>query len=251
MKRSILVPVALVGALAIGGGTAGAASPVQGSISGPVTAVSGKTFTVKTPANLGVPKNTSKVTVVSSTVITEQGSGTRASIKKGLCVTAIGAKSKKGVVTAQRVTLRAAVKGSCTNAAFGRGGGAGRRPPTGTNPNRPPGGTGTGTGQRPPGSGGFGRNANFGFASGTVTAVKGSTVSVKGQTGTTSFVLAKTTQIDQTLTVTAKAIKAKLCVFVNGTSPDKGATVTAQSIALTKPTSGGCFAGFRGRGGGP
>ena len=250
MKRTVLVPVALVGALAVGGGTAGAASPVQGSISGPVAAVEGKTFTVQTPANLGVPKNTSKVTVVAATVITEQAAGTRASIKKGLCATAIGAKDKQGVVTAQRVSLRAAVKGACTGAFAGRGGGPGRRPParTTTNPARPPGGSGSG--QRPP-NGGFGRNAGFGFASGVVTSVKGTTVSVKGASGTTTFVLAKTTRIDRTLKVAAKAIKPKLCVFVNGTSADKGATVKAARIALTQPGSNGCFGGFRGRGGNP
>ena len=247
MRKTALVSAALVGALAVGG-AATAATPVQGSISGSVTAVKGTTFTVQTPANLGVPKNRSQVSVASSTVITEQAAGKPSSIKKGLCATAIGTKNKKGVVTAQRVTLSAAVKGSCAGGFFGRGGGGGR-PPTGTTPTRPPGSGGNG--QRPPGGGGFGSNANFGFASGTVTAVKGSTVSVKGTTGTTTFVLAKTTQIDQTLEVGVSAVKVKLCVFVNGTSADKGATVKATSIALTQPTANGCFGGFGGGRGGP
>lgn len=252
MKRSTLMVTALVGALAVGAGAAGAAgaaAPVQGSISGPVTSVKGKIFTVQTPANLGVPKNASRVTIVSSTVITERAVGTRASIKKGLCATAIGTKSKKGVVTARRVTLRLAVKGSCSGGFAGRGGGVGRRPPAGTTtyPTRPS----SGGGQRPPGSGGFGQNANFGFASGIVTSVEGGTVAVKGQTGATTFVVAKAAQIDRTLEVGAKAIKAKLCVFVNGTSPDRGATVKAASIALTRPSSNGCSGGFRGRSGNP
>lgn len=250
MKRTTLVSAVLAGALVASAGTAAAAAPVRGSISGPVTAVKGKTFTVQTPARLGVPKNRSKVTIVSSTVITEQTTGTAKSVKKGLCATAIGTKNKKGVVTAQRVTLRKAVKGSCANDFLGRGAGAGRRPPTGTNPNRPRSGGG-GSGQQPPsgGTGGFRRNANFGFASGIVTGVKGAKVSVKGQNGKSTFVLAKATRVERTLDVGAHAVKKKLCVFVNGTSSDKGSTVKAESIALSKPTANGCFGGFRGRNG--
>jgi hypothetical protein len=234
MRHAILSLGALAGGLALGAGAAGAASPVQGSISGPVVSVKGTTFTVTTSLS---PSGKSAVTVVSSTRITAQAAGTSKNVKKGLCVTALGTKDKKGVVTAQRVTLRAPVKGSCTGGFAGRGGRGGGTPPA----NR----------QRPPGSGGgngFRGNANFAFATGTVSVVKGTTVTVKGTTGTTTVVLAKKTQIDRTLTVGAKAIKLKLCAFVYGTSSDKGLTVKAQSVALSKPGANGCNARFRGNG---
>ena len=44
-----------------------------------------------------------------------------------------------------------------------------------------------------------------------------------------------------------KAIKLKSCAFVNGTSTDKGVTVTAQSVRLSQPRNGSCtFGGRRG-----
>ena len=47
--------------------------------------------------------------------------------------------------------------------------------------------------------------------------------------------------------VGASGIAVKDCAFVRGTSSDKGVTVTAQNVSLTKPTSAGCQFGFRGR----
>jgi hypothetical protein len=227
----------LAGALAIGTAAA-AAMPVQGSVVGPVVAVKGKTFTITTPASLNVPKNRSTVTVDSKTMITEQGSANASDVKKGLCATAFGTRNSKGVVAAQRITLVSPVKGSCTSG-FG-------------NRQRPGSGNGTGTppsnGQRPPGGyggGGFGSNGNFGFAAGTITAVKGSTLTVKGPRGTTSVTVSKQTQVERTLKVSAAAIKLKLCAFVRGSSSDKGVTVAAQSIALSKPGANGCTNGFR------
>jgi Domain of unknown function (DUF5666) len=244
MIRKSISLATLAGSLAIGTSAALAATPVQGSVVGPVVAVTGKTFTLTTPANLNVPKNRSTVTVVSSTVITEQKAATRTSLKKGVCVSALGTRNSKGVVAAQRVTLTKPVKGAC-DTGFGRGG---RRPGT------PGGGSGTppSGGQRPPGGGGaFGGSANFGFAFGTITAVKGSTLTVKGTRGTTttttSVTVSAKTQIAQTLRVAVSAIEVKLCAFVRGTSSDKGVTVKAQSVALSTPTANGCTTGFRQR----
>ncbi len=242
IRRSISLAT-LAGTLAIGTSVALAASPIQGSVVGPVVSVKGKTFTLTTPANLNVPKNRSTVTVVSATVITEQKAATRKSLKKGLCVSAMGTRNGKGVVAAQRVTLTRPVKGAC-DTGFGRGG---RRPGGGGSGTPPVGG-----GQRPPGGGGaFGGSANFGFAFGTITAVKGSTLEVKGTRGgtttkTTVTVSAKT-RVDQTLRVAASAIKVKLCAFVRGTSADRGVTVKAQSIAISTPAANGCTSGFRQR----
>jgi hypothetical protein len=243
-KKSIVLAV-LAGSLAVGTGVAAGASPVQGSIVGPVTEVKGTTFTVNTPANLGVPKNSSKVTVVSSTVITEQTAATRSILKKGLCASAMGTRNSKGVVAAQRITLTKPVKGAC-DTGFRRGGprpGGG----TGTTPSggqRPPGG-----GQGPSGGGGFNGSGNFGFAFGTISSVKGSTLQVRGTRGgttsTTTVTLSAKTQLEQTLQVKPGAIQVKLCAFVRGTSSDKGATVKADSVALSKPTANGCGGGFR------
>jgi hypothetical protein len=246
MRRTTSTLAALVGLLALGTGIAAGATPVQGSVVGPVTSVKEKTFTITTPASLNVPKNTSKVTVVSSTVITEQKAGTRKSVKKGLCASAFGTRNTKGVVAAQRITLTKPVKGAC-DLGFGRRGGGTRPGGSGTPPSGgqvPPGGGGGG-------GGGFGQSGNFGFASGTITAVKGSTLTVKGTRGTTTtttkVTLSAKTQVEQTLQVKVSAIKVKLCAFVRGTSTDAGATVKAQSVALSQPTANGCTGGFRQR----
>ena len=150
-------------------------------------------------------------------------------------------------MTAQRISLSTPVKGKCT-AGFGRGG------------TRPGGGTGApGAGQRPPGagtggggtSGGFGNFANFGFAFGTISAAKGDTLSVKGTLNgkavTTTVTVSAKTQISKTATVGISDVAVKDCAFVRGTSSDKGVTVTAQNVSLTKPTANGCQFGFRGR----
>jgi hypothetical protein len=246
MRRTTSLLAALVGVLAAGTGVAAGAAPVQGSVVGPVIAVKGKTFTITTPASLNVPKNTSQVTVVSSTAITEQKAGTRKSVKKGLCASAMGTRNSKGVVAAQRITLTKPVKGAC-DLGFGRRGGT-RSGGSGTPPNGgqfpPPGGGGGG-------GGGFGQSGNFGFAFGTIAAVKGSTLTVKGTRGTTTtttkVTLSSKTQVTQTLQVEVSAIKVRLCAFVRGTSTDAGATVKAQSVALSQPTASGCTGGFRQR----
>jgi hypothetical protein len=231
MKSMVLI--ALVLGLAVTG-SAAAAKPVVGSVSGPVTAVKGTTFKLTTSLS---PTGTATISVGTATTITEQVAGTTASVKTGICVMATGQKNAKGVVTAARLSITEPVKGSCTT-----GFGAGRRG------NRPPGGGGgtppTGSGR--PG-GGFGNVANFGFAFGQVTSVKGDSVKVKGPQGTTSVTLAKATQISQTETVKSSEIAVKSCAFVNGTSTDKGVTVKATDVRLTKPNKGSCTFGFRTR----
>jgi hypothetical protein len=231
MKSMILI--ALVLGLAVTG-SAAAAKPVVGSVSGPVTAVKGTTFKLTTSLS---PTGTATISVGSATTITAQVAGTTAAVKTGVCVMATGQKNAKGVVTAARLSITEAVKGSCTT-----GFGAGRRG------NRPPGGGG---GTPPAGSGrpqgGFGNSANFGFAFGQVTSVKGDSVKVKGPLGTTSVTLAKATQISQTETVKSSAIAVKSCAFVNGTSTDKGVTVKATDVRLTQPVKGSCTFGFRTR----
>lgn len=144
---------------------ASAASPVQGSLYGPVVSVKGTTFTITTTLS---PSGKSLVSA-GSAKITEQEVAPRSSLKVGACAMANGARNAKGVVAAARITISQPVKGSCTNG-FARGGRVGG--------NRPPGTTPPTGSRRPPG--GFGGNTNFGFAFGSVTKVSGSTLTVEG-----------------------------------------------------------------------
>jgi hypothetical protein len=220
--------LAVAGAALSATAVAGAAAPVQGSIAGPITATKGKTFTVKTALS---PTGSSKVTVGTKTTITEQVAGKQADLRTGVCVMATG--SKKGsVVAATRITVSQAVKGKC-----GGGFGRGTRPGSGARP---------GGRSRPPG---FTPPANFGFAFGAIAAVKGTTLTVHSQQrGNTSVTVSAKTQIDRTAQVGSKAIAVKLCAFVRGTSSDKGVTVQAQNVALSKPGPNGCNSRFPGRG---
>ena len=102
----------------------------QGSVSGPIVSVEGKTFTVKTSMT-----STGKSTVtIGSAAITQQEQAPRSSLKVGACVAAMGTRNSKGVVTADRITISAPVKGQCGGGFFGgRGGGGpgGNGPPPG------------------------------------------------------------------------------------------------------------------------
>jgi hypothetical protein len=153
-----------------------------------------------------------------------------ADVKKGACVMATG--TKKGTaVAATRVSITTASGGQCGQRP---GGGGGTRPGGGGTP--PGGGLGGGGGTPP---------ANFGIANGTVSAIKGSTLTVKGQQGSTTVTLSSKTAYTKTVSVSASAIKAKLCAFVRGTSADKGVTISAQNVTLSKAVSGKCIAGRR------
>jgi len=224
--RRIVCAVALAGVGVLATGAAVAASPVSGSVFGPVTSVKGETFVLKTALS---PSGSSTVHLGSSTAITEQAAGSRADLRKGVCATANGAKNSKGVVAATRVTVSAPVNGQC-----GGFGGGGR--PAGSSSRTPP-------SQRPSGTrpGGF---ANFGFASGTITQVKGSTLTLHGARGTSTVTVSSKTTITKTVRVGSSSIKVKLCAFVFGTSTDKGINVAAQSVALSRPTSSGCTSRF-------
>jgi len=214
-----------------------AASPVQGSVFGPVVAVKGTTFTITTPLS----PNGKSVVAAGSARITEQATAPRSDLKVGACVMATGAKSAAGVVAAQRISISQPVQGKCGGNFFRAGGGGGRFTP-------PPGGGGTRT--RPPG-GGFNRPGNFGFAFGQVTKLSGSTVTVKGtdfrtkKATTTMVSISSKTTLSEMKTVKAADIPLKTCAFVRGSSTDKGKTVTATDVALTPEANGTCTAGFR------
>jgi hypothetical protein len=223
---SIAIVVTVIGAVTAG--VALAAKPVSGTLGGPVTAVSGSTFTLKSSLS---PKGKAMVHVGSKTTITNQVNGTRADLKRGMCLVGIGQKDKNGVVQAARVTLSSPIKGRCTG---GFGGPPNGRPAQGSP--QPP----QGAGQPPQGPRPQGNVANFGFATGAITAVNGNVVTVHGQAGTSKVALQAKAQIVKTVVAKTSAIKVGLCAFVTGTSSDKGANVTAQAIRLSKPGARGC-----------
>jgi Domain of unknown function (DUF5666) len=219
-------------ALALLTGAALGATPVSGFVSGQVVSVKGGSFVVKD--SFGAVSD-STISLSGSSTIIEQVSATRSALKDGVCVMANGAKASSGAVDAQRVTISAPVKGTCSNGFFGHGG-------PGRGEGRP---TGTSSGGAPPAHfTGFG---NFGFAVGSISAVKGSTVTVHGTGGSTKVTLSASTQLLQMLSVGRSAIKADQCVSVRGTSSNNGATVKATSVNLSQPGSTGCNRGFPGR----
>lgn len=237
MVRGLVV----LGALLLLAPAASAATPVSGSVSGPVVAVKGSTFTITTKLS---PSGKSLVSAGSAR-ITEQAAAPKSALKVGACVMATGAKNSKGVVAATRIGISEAVKGKCGGGfGFGRGGGAGsgNRPPGGGTP--PPGGGGNG--------GGFQRPGNFGFAFGQVTKVSGTTLTVKGtdfrtkKATTTTVTVSSKTTLSESKTIKATAVQTKMCAFVRGTSPDKGVTVKATDVSLTPEIKGACTFGGRG-----
>ncbi len=228
---SVSVVIAATAIAAVAAGVAAAAKPVSGTIGGPITAVSGQTFTLKSSLS---PKGHAKVHVASKTAITEQVTGTHADLKTGTCMFALGQKNKQGVVQAMRVMLSRPVKGKCT-AGFGARPSGG--PPGQQGARRPP----QGAGRPPQGSGPPGNFANFGLATGAITAVKGTAVTLHNQNGTAKVTLQAKAQIIKTAMATISAVHVGMCAFVQGTSTDKGANVTAQTVQLSKPASRGCI----------
>jgi len=227
----------MIGAIALAALVAGAA-PVQGSVCGPVVAVKGETFTITT----SLSPNGKSIVSAGSARITEQVSAPRSDLKVGACVMATGAKNSKGVVTAQRISISAPVKGKCGGGNFFRAGGTGggNRPRV-----TPP------PGSRQPPPGGFRRPANFGFAFGSVTKLSGSTLTVEGvafgsgKASTTTVMFSSKTALSETTTIKAADMTTKVCAFVRGTSTDKGKTVKATDVALTPESNGTCTSRFR------
>ncbi len=217
-----------------------AAAPVEGSIAGPVTKVDGATFSVKTTLS---PTGSSLVHATSKTTITSQATGRPGDLRKGTCVVAFGTK-KGAVVQATRVTLTPKTAIGCGGGFFG---GRGIRRTPGATPGQPlnppadvapP----AGAGQGPP-AGGRAFFANAGFVAGTIATAKSKTLKVKGRDGTTTTVaLTAKTEISKTVTVKPTAIALKDCVFVRGTSTDKGISVTASDVRVSKPLNGNCTA---------
>ena len=212
----------VIGLVAVG--SVVAATPVQGSIVGPVASVRNSTFAVKTSLS---PTGSSLVKTNAKTVIARQTVGKKADLKAGVCVVATGQKDSKGVVAAQRIAVSKPVKSAC--------GTAGITPPGG-------GAGSAGTPPQPPNGGQV--SANAGVAAGKVATSKGSTVTVKGRDGKkTTVIISSKTAIQTSTRVKASQIAVQECAFVRGTSADRNVSIVATNVSLSKPVNGSCRPG--------
>lgn len=223
--RPAAIALLATGAVALAAGAARAAGPVRGTIAGPVTAVHGRSFTLRSSLS---PTGTSSVQVGSSTRITKQVRASRAELRQGACVLATGRKDARGVVHADRVTISAPVAGRCRGGFARRG--SGGPPAQGA--------------QRPPR---FRAQGTLGFAAGTIVSAAGSALTVRGRRGSTKVAISTRTQIVRTARVTLSALEIGLCAFVLGTSSDRGVHVTAQTVDVFKPGANGCVGRTRPR----
>ncbi|MGD0880203.1 MAG: hypothetical protein ABSB09_01355 [Acidimicrobiales bacterium] len=242
--------------------TTTAAAPTTGSettptsipgASGTIAAINGTSLEVQ---NTQTGQTT--VNYTSATTIRQITTTTASGVTVGSCISAFGKPTTPSSsstpfgepITATTVTITQPTSGTCSRGGFGGGFGGGTRP---AGASRFHGFSGTGgTGTRP--GGGTFSPGDFGAASGQVTAVNGSTVTVNEtdpQTKKTSSVtvtLTGTTTFTTTVTATASAIVVGQCARAVGTADSTGA-VTANSLTISAPTNGTCTSGFGVRGG--
>ena len=188
------------------------------------------------------------VNYTSATTIHQISTTTASAVTVGSCISAFGkptttTKSSTPFgepITATTVSISQPVSGACTRGGGfggGFGGGAGRFGGTAGGGTRPGGGS-----FKPPAGRSFG-NGSFGSASGQVTVVSGSEVTVnetdpKTKKATSVTVtLAATTTFTTTQTGTAAAIVVGQCARATGTADSTGA-ITAQDLTISAPTNG-------------
>jgi hypothetical protein len=224
-------------------------------VSGLIVALSGKTMQVRTSSGQ------SSVTYTTKTTVTEQTSAKAPDAKVGLCAVVRSADSSATgsdgtSLTAGSVSLSDEVDGSCQG-----GFGGGPRPsglPSGRSDGQgapPSGAPGDGTGGAPSGlpSRAFpsgGPRGGFGGASGKITKVDGSTLTIEQTRGTVKTAVAVTLTGDTTFTKQIAsdtgAIAKGTCVFASGTSDSTGA-LSATALRLSAPVNGVCQLGGQGR----
>jgi hypothetical protein len=203
-----------------------------------------------------------------ATTITQTVAGTLADVTAGVCVVAFTGSSQDAAdaATATSVAVSVPTDDGCGS---GFGGGGGREMPAGAAPTGRPDASGDAPTGMPtdlptdlptdmptdmPGGagGGFG-----GLATGRVTAVSGTTITleVTGQDDavtTTTVEVSDATTYTTTATADASAVVVGRCVTAQGETDDSG-QVAATSLVLSEPSDDGCSTGFggtRGRGDG-
>jgi hypothetical protein len=253
---------------------AGAAAPKNSPVgaSGSVAAITGTTMEVQNPSSGQTAVSWTPTTKFAKTVTEAVGS-----ITVGTCVTATGtpAKNSKTMIPARSVTVTTASStGSCTGGGtrFGGapGGGAGgfqfRRGGGFPGGGGPEGGT-----PRSIPSNIRNRFASFSIASGKVTGVNGSTLTVSGinvspgsfnsksskskrptapKTETLKITTTSSTTVSATHTAASADLAVGACVTALGPAAANG-SVTADTVRISSSVNGSCTGGFArfGRGG--
>jgi hypothetical protein len=251
--RLLLCTTAMVvagcGSASASGGAAGSASPsaaargAGGGTAGQLVQVNGNLLTLSTSSG------DASVAYSGATSITATSTGSAGDIVAGSCVVIVGQKDSTGAVTASSVRLSKALNGSCATR-LRPGGGIGA---AGGSPGAFPSGS-----PRPSRSGAPTLNPNAAFVTGLVTAVTGTTVTVKGATGTASSVTVPTTlSVTESSAATAADLTVDSCVRAIG-AKNSGGVVQATALTI-QPTdaTGSCtfsragglggFGGFGGR----
>jgi hypothetical protein len=242
------------GAANTNGGGARGAFGTPPAASGQIAEIDGNTVQVQSQSSGQVA-----VDVTSKTTYTQTKAATRADVKAGLCITATAPSSTatngstpSTTVTATTVLLTQPVQGSCA-----RGGGFGGPRGTGVPTGRPSDFPTNRPSDFPSGRASGARTGNLVAASGEVTAVTGSAITVQAQrrtggsgsptTYTATVLVTSATTYLQTGAATQSALVVGLCMSAEGSTASDG-TVTATRVMLSPPTNGSCDTGFR-RGG--
>ncbi len=253
-RLAALAALAAVGlASAACGGSSGASSTTSTSAptgggsttpstlpgaSGTIASVSGTTLQVQNAST-----GQTAVIYTSSTTIRQVTVASPSAVTVGSCISAFGSPPTTtsasgaafgGPITASTVSVNQPVNGVCTRP--GPGG-------------RPRGTPGAGTRR----AGGF-RGRAFGAATGEVTAVNGSTVTVHETnprtqaTSTGTVTLTGSTTFTTTRNVDPSVIAVGQCARAVGTAGATGA-ITATTLTVSAPVNGACTTGFGRRGG--
>jgi Domain of unknown function (DUF5666) len=258
---ALLLGAAIVAVVPLSAGAA-TVQGAHGATSGSVAAISGATMEVQSPS-----AGQTAVDWTGSTTFSQIVNETASSVTVGDCVTVTGTPSKnsKTKLTARSVSIsQPSSSGKCTTGSNGAGGARGA--PGGSGGSRggnggPPGGAAGGA------SGGksFAGGISIAIASGKVTAVKGTSVSVSGtlfDLGTAAKSGAKkpssktqklkittsgTTTYSTAQSTSSSALAVGDCVSAIGQTGSTG-DVTATTVSITSTGGQTCSSGFGGGG---
>ncbi|MFN2462326.1 MAG: DUF5666 domain-containing protein [Candidatus Dormibacteria bacterium] len=168
-----------------------------------------------------------------ATVFQRASTGTLADVTVGKCVVITGQKDGTGALIASGVGLTSPVAGACPPPGFG----GGRLNPDGT-PRSP----------RPLPSGSPRPAANLAVVAGIVTAVNGTTISVRDAAGAAQSVTVPTTvRVLRTTAAAASDLALHQCLQAQG-QRDAAGRVSARSITIVPPSASGCTFGGGGFG---
>ena len=264
--------VLALGLVAVAGAATGPSSPPGGGRFGPATFGSVAALSAATSSMEVQNQSTGQTTVdwTQSTTFSQIASVPAGSVAVGDCVTISGRQANK-MLTAQTVSISQAPSGGSCSGGFQRGTGGPGGGPGQFFRNRRPGTGPPGSFRRP------GNFANFGFASGQVTNVTSSTLTLSGfsslnaakppaksgstkptrptppTVGTVRVNLASSTTYSQTQSASASSLAVGDCITAAGPSASNG-TVTASTIRITATGGQSCTFGGGGqffRSGGP